>query len=156
MSGGKIRRKISVGRVASRRSFLSRNEREAYAAAARTGVQGRFQRPKRKSLEREWVPLFFVARELSNGARGCSPTRWKRLSSGFSPTKPGPLNRPPSSLDPPCVLNARQWRCPKNLPIQNGLALLPVHLSGDEGEEARCAKRRDREEERGEGSGKGR
>lgn len=106
--GGKIRRKIAVGRVASRRSFLGRNEREAYAAAARTGVRGRFQRPRRKSLERERVPLFFVERELSNGARGCSPTRWKRLSSGFSPTKPGPLNRPPSSLDPPRALNARQ------------------------------------------------
>lgn len=51
--GREIRRKIAVA-FAARRAVVSQagNEREAYVAAARTGVWGRFHRPGRKSCER--------------------------------------------------------------------------------------------------------
>lgn len=72
VSGGmrKIRRKIAIGRVAPSSFFSGRNEREAYVAAARTGVWGRFQRPRRKSLERdEFYPFLFIARTFEWCAR---------------------------------------------------------------------------------------
>jgi len=166
--GRKKKREITGGvAVASRRrrvasaSLGAGNEREAYVAAARNGVWGRFQRPGRKSRgKREAIP-FPAERTFEWCARrrlrASGPTGGSGSPVRLVRTRPGQTSRPPSSLDPPRTRCALQWRSPAYPPIQNAIAFLPAGFSsaGWGKRDGESERERERERESCDGAAEG-